>query len=117
MRTTIDIPDETYRELKVKAAIEGETLRRIILRGIQGEIKLANAEPARRLAGSIPQSFASGPLRIEEREQSSDVKKLETADLSSQAPQKPVELPAIRSARPGSLEIDNETADEIIGFP
>ncbi len=38
MRTTIDIPDETYRKLKVKAALEGETVRQIVLRGILREI-------------------------------------------------------------------------------
>jgi plasmid stability protein len=34
MRTTIDIPDETYRRLKVKAAMEGRSLREIVLRGV-----------------------------------------------------------------------------------
>ena len=38
MRTTLDIPDEVYRRLKVKAAVEGETLREIALRGILREI-------------------------------------------------------------------------------
>ena len=34
MRTTIDIPDDTYRELKIKAAREGRPLREIILEGV-----------------------------------------------------------------------------------
>jgi len=48
MRTTIDIPDEVYRKLKVKAAMEGETVREIVLRGIQRELELAEVQPARK---------------------------------------------------------------------
>ncbi len=35
MRTTIDIPDELYRALKVKAAREGTTVRRLVLEGVE----------------------------------------------------------------------------------
>jgi hypothetical protein len=35
MRTTIDIPDEMYRELKIKAAREGTTIREILLEGLE----------------------------------------------------------------------------------
>jgi hypothetical protein len=48
MRTTIDIPDETYRELKIKAAREGTPVRQIVLRGIERELRPAPAQPARR---------------------------------------------------------------------
>jgi hypothetical protein len=34
MRTSIDIPDPIYREMKVQAASEGTTLREIILDGV-----------------------------------------------------------------------------------
>jgi hypothetical protein len=37
MRTTIDVPDETYRELKLKAVREGKTFREIALRAMQRE--------------------------------------------------------------------------------
>ena len=39
MRTTLDIPDETYRQLKIKAANEGVPVRQIVLRGIQNELE------------------------------------------------------------------------------
>lgn len=39
MRTTIDIPDETYRELKIKAAREGRPLREIILEGLAMQLR------------------------------------------------------------------------------
>jgi len=38
MRTTIDIPEETYRELKIKAAREGKPMRDIVLHAIQREL-------------------------------------------------------------------------------
>jgi len=34
VRTTVDIPDDTYRELKIKAAREGTTVREVILEGV-----------------------------------------------------------------------------------
>lgn len=65
MRTTIDIPDEIYRKLKVKAAVEGETVRQIALRGIQREIDGLAGKPVRRLAEPILKSYAPGSIRID----------------------------------------------------
>jgi hypothetical protein len=48
MRTTIDIPDETYRELKIKAAREGTPVRQIVLRGIERELRPSPVQPARK---------------------------------------------------------------------
>ena len=48
MRTTIDIPDETYRELKIKAAREGKPLRDIVLQGIERELRPGEAQPTRK---------------------------------------------------------------------
>jgi hypothetical protein len=75
MRTTIDIPDETYRDLKVKAAQEGTPVRQIVLRGIQRELEGAGEKPVRKL-----------------------------------------QLPLIRSARPGTLHLTNEQIDELTAF-
>ncbi len=35
MRTTVDIPDETYRALKVLAAERSTTVRQIVLEGVE----------------------------------------------------------------------------------
>jgi hypothetical protein len=35
MRTTIDIPDAVYRRLKSRAASEGTSVRKLILRGVE----------------------------------------------------------------------------------
>ena len=34
MRTSLEIPDDVYREMKVRAATEGTTMREIILEGV-----------------------------------------------------------------------------------
>lgn len=75
MRTTIDIPDETYRDLKIKAAREGIPVRQIVLRGVQRELEGADEKPVRKL-----------------------------------------QLPLIRSKRPGTLNLTNEQIDELTAF-
>jgi len=64
MRTTIDIPDEIYRKLKVKAALEGQTIREIALQGIQREIGELPAKSVRRLTQPILKSYAPGSIQI-----------------------------------------------------
>ena len=43
MRTTVDIPDATYRKLKSKAAEEGCSVKELILRGVNRELKPGGA--------------------------------------------------------------------------
>lgn len=38
MRTTIDIPDELHRELKAKAALQGTTVRNLVVGLIEAEL-------------------------------------------------------------------------------
>ena len=40
MRTTVDIPDILYRRLKSRAANEGRTVKELILRGVEAELKV-----------------------------------------------------------------------------
>ena len=49
MRTTIDIPDATYRELKIKAAREGKTVRELVLRGVERTLDGSEAPAVRKL--------------------------------------------------------------------
>ena len=55
MRTTVDIPDETYRKLKVKAALEGEAVRQIVLRGILREIEQPSCQADATACGAHPE--------------------------------------------------------------
>ena len=73
MRTTVDIPDETYRAIKIKAAQEGIPLRQIVLRAIERDLEPEMDRPVRKL-----------------------------------------ELPIIRSSRPGTLHLTNEEIDDIL---
>ena len=38
VRTTVDIPDPTYRQLKAKAALRGCSVKKSILRGVEAEL-------------------------------------------------------------------------------
>jgi hypothetical protein len=64
MRTTIDIPDETYRDLKVKAAQEGTPVRQIVLRGIQRELEGAGEKSVRKLHLPLIRSSRPGTLHL-----------------------------------------------------
>ena len=46
MRTTIDLPDPVFRRLKARAALEGSSLKRVILRAVEKELHAAH--PRRR---------------------------------------------------------------------
>jgi hypothetical protein len=45
VRTTIDIPDRIYRDLKARAARQGSTVKELILRGVEKE--MGEAAPKR----------------------------------------------------------------------
>jgi len=50
MRTTVDIPDPIYRELKTRAAAEGESVRKLLLRGAETILReTAKKEPVKKL--------------------------------------------------------------------
>ena len=42
MRTSLDIPDDIYREMKIRAASEGTTMREIILDGVAMRLNPGN---------------------------------------------------------------------------
>jgi hypothetical protein len=64
MRTTIDIPDETYRDLKIKAAREAVPVRQIVLRGIQRELEGVKDKPVRKLKLPLIHSSRPGTLNL-----------------------------------------------------
>jgi hypothetical protein len=49
MRTTVDIPDATYRQLKSRAAAEGGTVKQLLLRGAESILREPVHKKARRL--------------------------------------------------------------------
>lgn len=56
MRTTIDSPDHLLKHLKARDALEGRTLRDVVVRGRSAGRTLAHAFVEGRLAGGIGRS-------------------------------------------------------------
>jgi hypothetical protein len=66
MRTTVDIPDPIYSELKSRAALEGKTVKELLLRSVSVTLKTEPATPKkRRLKLPIIHSKRSGTLKID----------------------------------------------------
>ena len=65
MRTTIDIPDDTYRQLKIKAAQEGKPVRQIVLQGIERELRGVEPPPkGKKFRFPVIRSKQPGTLRL-----------------------------------------------------
>ena len=66
MRTTVDIPDPIYRDLKVCAASEGTTIKEIILEGVAVRLRsgCAPAKQERRLRFPVIRSKNPGSLKL-----------------------------------------------------
>jgi hypothetical protein len=79
MRTTVDVPDETYRAIKVMAAEEGVTVRELVLEGLERVMraKQVNGQTAGRATGGSPglevSASAESGLAETEREIDDDV--------------------------------------------
>jgi hypothetical protein len=65
MRTTVDIPDPIYRELKTRAAAEGGTVKQLLLRGAQTVLREPLKKRVRRLREPILNQGTPGSLRID----------------------------------------------------
>ena len=48
MRTTVDIPNPLYRALKKKAAHEGHSVKELVLRGVEAELRSSSKNRGRR---------------------------------------------------------------------
>jgi hypothetical protein len=64
MRTTVDIPDPLYRALKKKAAHDGRTIKEILLRGAELQLR-PEAKPARRRRPPVIESDKPGSLDLD----------------------------------------------------
>jgi hypothetical protein len=62
MRTTVDIPDMLYRQLKTRAATEGRSVKELILRGVQGELREGEVKQRRRVKLPIVRSKKPGSV-------------------------------------------------------
>ncbi len=65
MRTTVDIPDPLYRELKSRAAREGCSVKELILRGVEGELQVTRKTRRKRITLPLITSKKPGTLNID----------------------------------------------------
>jgi len=63
MRTTVDIPDVKYRQLKSRAASEGTTVKALVLKGV--EVVLTQKTSPRRKPIKLPLVKSSRPGSID----------------------------------------------------
>jgi hypothetical protein len=64
MRTSIDIPDPAYRELKIRAAREGKTVRQLVLLGIERVLSGNQEKPIRKFELPTIPSLRPGTLEL-----------------------------------------------------
>jgi hypothetical protein len=66
MRTTVDIPDALYRELKATAAREKKSVKELILRGVEVELRVRQKpRRSRRVVLPLVRSKAPGKLNVD----------------------------------------------------
>jgi hypothetical protein len=65
VRTTVDIPDVLYKELKSKAAREKRSVKELILRGVEVELRTRPKKRSRRVVFPLVPSKAPGTLDID----------------------------------------------------
>jgi hypothetical protein len=61
MRTTIDIPESIYRQLKLRAAKEGITIREIVLEGVTTRLRGGEESQERKRGPRFPVIRAKKP--------------------------------------------------------
>jgi hypothetical protein len=65
MRTTVDIPDSLYRQLKSKAANEGSSVKELILRGVESELEGTQKRNKHRVSLPIVKSKRPGTVQLD----------------------------------------------------
>jgi hypothetical protein len=65
MRTTVDIPDRIYRQLKSRAAREGSSTRALILRGVNEVLKTEQRKAGVPVSLPIVRSMRPGTVAID----------------------------------------------------
>lgn len=65
MRTTVDIPEPVYRQLKGRAAKEGTSTKELILRGVESILRKPRRKPGRRVKLPIIRSKRPGSMMLD----------------------------------------------------
>ena len=65
MRTTVDIPDVVYRELKAKAVRENRSVKELILRGVEVQLRSKSVKKRKRVSLPLVPSKRPGSLEVD----------------------------------------------------
>jgi hypothetical protein len=65
MRTTVDIPDALYQELKTKAAREKRSVKELVLRSVEAELRPRKSKKGRRVTLPLVRSKWPGKLEVD----------------------------------------------------
>jgi plasmid stability protein len=65
MRTTVDIPDGMYRQLKARAAREGSSTRALILKGVRAVLNSERRKPGVSVSLPIVRSRRPGTVALD----------------------------------------------------
>jgi hypothetical protein len=65
MRTTVDIPDALYQELKTKAVREKRSIKELIVRGVETEVRVTSKKKKRRVVLPLVRSKRPGSLEMD----------------------------------------------------
>lgn len=68
MRTTIDLPDALFRELKMIAASRGTSLKVVIRTAVEEEVRRSESKAGKRLKFPLMPSKAPGSLNLSNAE-------------------------------------------------
>ena len=65
MRTTIDIPDQLYKKVKARAALQGRTVREIVLKGVEKEMQDTPVRKKKTKRVQLPLIHGKGTQKID----------------------------------------------------
>jgi hypothetical protein len=65
VRTTVDIPDALYRQLKSQAAREKRSVKQLILRAVEMQLRSRSKKSSRRVVLPLIHSKAPGTLHLD----------------------------------------------------
>jgi hypothetical protein len=64
VRTTVDLPDELFRDLKLKSVREGVTLKRLIVTALESQVHQVPARKPRRIRGPLIHCKSKKPIAL-----------------------------------------------------
>jgi hypothetical protein len=65
MRTTIDIPDQLYKQVKARAALQGRTVKEFVLKGVEKEMQDTPVKKTKTKRIQLPLIHGKGTQKID----------------------------------------------------